>query len=462
MTYQFHNYLAILTLLFIPLFTAGFYVPISYAAPESANSGRVIIRDSEIEKNITNWTTGVIGAAGMRPNQVNIILVQSPEVNAFVAGGANIFLYTGLIDLSDDVGQVVGVIAHEVGHIAGGHLSRTADVGKNASFEAMLGALVGIGAAIATGDSSAAAAGISIGQGQAMNKFLAFSRVQESSADQAGFRFLTSAGLSPTGLPGFLEKLSSQELLPASQQSPFVRTHPLSRDRVEALQHKVNESSLRTKAFPAEWDQQYARVKAKLLGFTSPLQVTYKYPSSDQSIPAQYARAISSYRLNQITPALEKVDSLIAQEPKNPYFYELKGQILFEFGKAALSVAPYEKAVLYAPDSGLIRMALAQSLIESSGQNTAKLQSAIEHLKRAEKDEPRSPQIKRLLATAYGRMGKEPEARVYLAEEALMRGNRKDAFRMADAALKQLPGNSPEALRAKDIINTVGEVDKNK
>jgi predicted Zn-dependent protease len=455
MTYQFRTYVTIITL----LATTTLGVKGSYAA---SDSGQVIIRDTEIEKDVRNWTGGVMNAAGMQSSQVNIILIQSPDVNAFVAGGANIFIYTGLIDLSDNVGQVVGVIAHELGHIAGGHLSRTADVSKNASFEAMLGAIVGIGAAIATGDSSAAAAGISIGQSQAMNNFLAFSRVQESSADQAGFRFLTGAGLSPQGLPTFLEKLESQELLPASQQSPFVRTHPLSRDRVEALQHKVDDSPLKTKAFPSDWDNQYARVKAKLLGFTSPLQVTYKYPTSDMSIPAQYARAISSYRLNQMAPALQKTEALIKLEPKNPYFYELKGQILYEFGKAALSVDPYEKAVLYAPDSGLIRTALAQSLIESAGQNTTKLQSAIDHLKRAEKDEPRSTQIKRLLATAFGRMGKEPEARVYLAEEALMRGNKKDAVRMADVTLKQLPPNSPEALRAQDIINTVGEPTKNK
>lgn len=455
MAYQFRSYVTLITLLATTTLS-----PVSSNA--ASDSGQVIIRDTEIEKDIRTWTNGVMNAAGMQSSQVNIILIQSTDVNAFVAGGANIFIYTGLIDLSDNVGQVVGVIAHELGHIAGGHLSRTGEVGKNASFEAMIGALVGIGAAIATGDSSAAAAGITIGQSQAMNKFLAFSRVQESSADQAGFRFLTGAGLSPQGLPTFLEKLGSQELLPASQQSPFVRTHPLSRDRIEALQHKVDDSPLKLKPFPSDWNEQYARAKAKLLGFTSPLQVTYKYPSSDNSIAAQYARAISAYRLNQMAPAIQKTDALIQAEPKNPYFYELKGQILYEFGKAALSVEPYQKAVLYAPDSGLIRTMLAQSLIESAGQNTEKLQSAIDHLKRAEKDEPRSTQIKRLLATAYGRMGKEPEARVYLAEEALMHGNKKEAARMADVTLKQLPPNSPEALRAQDIINTVGEPTKNK
>lgn len=455
MTYQFRRFRHFLgTVLFIS--TA------SCLAFDAEASGQSIIRDTEIERNIANWTSGVISSAGMTPSQIDIILIQSPEVNAFVAGGANIFIYTGLIDLSENVGQVVGVIAHEIGHISGGHLSRTADVGKNASFEAMLGAIVGIGAAIATGDSSAAAAGISIGQGQAMNRFLSFSRVQESTADQAGFRFLTGAGLSPVGLPSFLDKLSSQELLPVSQQSQFVRTHPLSRDRIESLQHKVDASPLKDKSFPAEWDSEYARVKAKLLGFTSPQQVLYKYPSKDTSIPAQYARAISAYRLNQMMPALQKMDALIKLEPQNPYFHELKGQILYEFGKASQSIAPYETALNFVPDSGLIRTALAQSLIESAGKDTNKLKSAIDHLKRAEKDEPRSTTIKRLLATAYGRMGRETEARVFLAEEALMRGNRKEAARMAEISLKQLSPDSPELRRAKDIINTVGEPEKNK
>lgn len=456
MTYQFRTLFCIFPL----VMGLGCIVMLPSIADAASNSGQVIIRDTEIEQDLQGWTAGVMSSAGLSSKQVNIVLIQSPEVNAFVAGGANIFLYTGLIDLSDNVGQVVGVVAHELGHIAGGHLSRAAEVGKNASFEAMLGAIVGIGAAIATGEGSAAAAGISIGQGQAMNNYLAFSRVQESAADQAGFRFLTGANLSPEGLPSFLDKLSSQELLPTSQQSQFVRTHPLSRDRVDVLQHKVDESPLKTKAFPAGWDDQYARVKAKLLAFTSPQQVAYKYPSSDQSVPAIYARAISSYRLNQAQPALQQIATLIAKEPDNPYFYELKGQILYDFGKAAESVAPYQKAVALAPDAGLIRTALAQSLIESAGKDTSKLQAAIDHLKRAEKDEPRSTSIKRLLATAYGRMGKEAEARVFLAEEALMRGNRDEASRMAEATIKQLPAGSPELIRAKDIINTVGEPDK--
>lgn len=447
---------------FLSLFGCAVFSMFGTELAIARSSGQVIIRDAEIESDLRRWTTPVIQAANMTPDQVNMVLIQSNDVNAFVAGGSNIFIYSGLIDLSDNVGQVIGVISHELGHISGGHLSRTAEVAKNASFEAMLGTIVGIGAAIATGDGSAAAAGMSIGQAGATNTFLAHSRVQESVADQAGLRFMTGAQMNPEGLSEFLDKLSSQELLPASQQSQFVRTHPLSRDRIESLQHKIDDSPYKTEKFPAAWNDQYARIKAKLMGFTSPQQVAYKYPSSDTSIPAQYARAISAYRLNQMQAALDRIASLIQQEPQNPYFYELKGQILFEFGKAAEAVPAYEKAVQYAPDSGLIRSALANALIESAGKDPAKLQSAIDHLKRAEKEEPRSTSIKRMLATAYGRMGKESEARVFLAEEALMQGRRDEASRMADVTIKQLPPNSPELIRAKDIINTVGEPDKNK
>lgn len=430
-------------------------------APAYANSsGRTIIRDAEIEADLHLWTEDLFRAAGMSSDQVNIILVQSSDVNAFVAGGANIFIYTGLIDKTGNVGEVIGVIAHELGHIAGGHLTRTGEVAKNASFEAIIGALIGIGAAVATGDSGAAAAGIRIGQGQAMNHFLAFSRVQESSADQAGYRFMTGAGYDPEGLPSFLEKLASQELLTLSEQSQYVRTHPLSQDRVDALENKVQSSPLKGKAYPPGWGENYKRMKAKLLAFISPQQVLYVYPSSDTSMAARYARTIAAYRTNHVDDAIKLVNGLLADEPNNPYFHELKGQMLFEFGKVSESIPSYEKASGMAPASGLIRTAYARSLIEGARNNQEMLQKAIGQLKRAEQDEPRSTEIKRLLATAYGKLGQEPQARVYLAEEALMKGRKSEAVRMAKVTLKQLPPNSAEALRAKDIINTVGDADE--
>lgn len=441
--------------LLVLLTWGGGEVSLSYAQPP-----RSIIRDAETEAALREWSEGVVISAGLSPDQVNIILLEDPGINAFVAGGTNIFIYTGLLLKTETPTEALGVIAHELGHIAGGHLTRTSEVAENASFEAILGAVLGVGAAIATGDGAAAAAGVQIGQSSAMSRFLSYSRVQESSADQAGFRFMTGAGVNPSGLVSFLDKLSSQELLDTSQQSEYVRSHPLSRNRVEALENQLSRSTLRDKEIPASWREEHARLKAKLLAYISPQQVTYVYKSSDSSIPSLYARSIAAYRLNHVEEALTLADQLIAREPKNPYFHELKGQMLFEFGKISDSVKAYEKAVALLPSSGLIRVALAHSLIEQQGASPSTLQEAISHLKRAERDEPRSSSIKRLLATAYGRMGKEVEARVYLAEEALMQGNKEKAKSMAENALKKLPAQSPERLRAQDVINSVGDQDK--
>ena len=418
-------------------------------------AGLSIIRDEEIETYLNEWAEPVIRAAGMTPEQVNIILVQSPEVNAFVAGGANIFIYTGLISKTENPGELVSVIAHELGHIAGGHLTRTRDMQTQASFETLLGTLLGVGAAIATGDGGAAAAGAQIGRSSAMNSFMAFSRVQESSADQAGFRFIESANLNPSGTVTFLQKIASEELLPTSQQSQFMRTHPLSQQRIEALKNKVDNSPLRTKPTPAKWDDQYQRMKAKLAGFVTPQQVTYQYKSQDNNIPSLYARTIAAYRQSRIQEALTLNDQLLSKEPNNPYFLELKGQILYESGKIADSLPFYEKAVKMKPSSGLIRIAYAQSLLDTAGKSPAALEKAIDELKRAQIDEPRTTRVKRLLATAYGRRGEEVKARVYLAEEALMQGKKSQAASMAKSVLTQLPPGSPEYIRAQDVISSV-------
>ncbi len=425
-------------------------------APAFAQPGRVLIRDTEIETSLREWSKGVTTAAGLTPEQVRIILVQSPDVNAFVAGGPNIFIYTGLIQKSENPGEVVGVIAHELGHIAGGHLVRTRAVADNASFEAMLATVLGIGVAVLSGDGGAAAAGTAIGQSAGLNRFLSHSRVQESSSDQAAMKFLETAQINPTGLVSFLNKLSSEELLDVSQQSAYMRTHPITSDRIEALKTRLEQSALKDQPYPANWVEQHARMKAKLLAFISPQQVTLAYPSSNPSFAARYARAIAAYRQNRLQEALSQVDELIQEEPDNPYLYELKGQALYENGRIKESVAPYQKALDLKPQSGLIRMYLAQAIMEASPDPSAQ-KRAMELLKRAERDEPRTTRIKRLLATAAGRLGQEAQARVYLAEEAFMQGRKGDARALANAALKGLPAQSPETLRARDVITTLDQ-----
>lgn len=429
------------------LFLLSLSILLCDAITTNAHAGNTIIRDTEIETYLRNWTKGVFNAAGLSPEQVNIVLVQDTDVNAFVAGGTNIFIYTGLIAKTKTPEELIGVIAHETGHIAGGHLVRTRRAMENASFESILGTVLGVGAAIAGAGADAATAGVAIGQASATNSFLSHSRVQESSADQAGLKYMMSAALDPSGLISFLKVIANQELLPTSQQSGYMRTHPLSRDRIEALDHTLaTYHDLKTSAHPT-WTEGHARLKAKLQAFISPSQITYAYPSSNQSIAARYARAIAAYRMNKIDEAINGMNDLIKAEPQNPYFYELKGQILYESGKAKESIPVYQKSLSLLPSAALVRTAYAQSLID-----TGNYQTALSELKRAEKDEPREAHIKHLMATAAGRLGNEPEAKVYLAEEAAMTGRDKDARDLANAALKTLPAGSPARIRAQDLL----------
>ncbi|HPD83009.1 MAG: M48 family metalloprotease [Alphaproteobacteria bacterium] len=420
---------------------------------------QTVIRDSEIEAYLSEWFTPIFKANDMQPNQVKIILVQSNEINAFVAGGSNIFFYTGLIDRTDNPDELIGVMAHELGHISGGHLVRGRAAMERASYESIIGTIIGVGAAVATGNAGAAGAGSLAANSVAERRFLSKARTFESTADQAAIKSMNRANISPEGLMTFLEKLEGEEFLPNSQQSEYIRSHPLTRNRIESVQAAVEKPGQDYPPVSEKWTDQHARMKAKLMGFINPEQVAWKYDDSDQSVPANYARAVAYYRQNQIDKALNKVNALISQEPNNPYFYELKGQMLFEFGRIKESLPAYQKAIDLLPQSGLIRTALAHAQIENAGDQPKLLNEAIENLNRAAQDEPRSTEVQRLLATAYGRQGKDAYARLHLGEEALLQGKMDYAKQQATTALKGLPENSASALRAKDII---AFVDKNK
>ncbi len=425
---------------------------IALGAFVSPAGAQTVIRDAEIEEYMTEWFEPVYQAAGMSADQVKIVIVQDPMVNAFVAGGSNIFFYTGLLEKTDGPGEIIGVMAHELGHIAGGHLIRAREAMENASFEAILGSIIGVGAAILTGDGNAAGALGSAGSSMAQRKFLSYSRGFESSADQFALSTLNKASLDPSGLATFLEKLEAQELLPASQQSEYVRTHPLTRTRIESVTAGAQQSAANGKSYPAKWTDQHARMKAKLMGYIAPQQVSWTYDDRDTSIPALMARAIAAYRTNDVPLALKLTDQLIAREPDNAYFQELKGQMLMEFGRVPDALPYYQKAVSLKPRSGLIRTALGHAQLETAGSDPAKLQKSIENLEAAMKYEPRAPRIHRLLATAYGRKGDDANARLHLAEEALLLRNKPYARAQAEAAVKSLPQGSRGWLRAKDII----------
>lgn len=410
-----------------------------------------IIRDAEIETTIKDWALPVARAADLDPGSLNIVLVQSPDINAFVAGGQNIFLYTGLIDKADNADEIVGVLAHEMGHIVGGHLLRTRERMERASYEAILGAIIGLGAAVAAGDGKAGAAAVASATSMAQQRFLSFSRDQESTADQAAVRFLSGAGVNPTGLVTFMQKLADQDVLSVNQQAMYVRTHPLSRDRVDALAAALAKDPDRHKPVPTVWADEFARVKAKLLAFIEPSRVAFVYDTNDHSVAADYARAIAAYRQNQVDDALDRIDALIAREHKNPYFYELKGQMLFDFGRIEPAAAAYRLALEYAPRQPLLQFAYARALIETPMARKETLQKAANILSLVTTAEPRNGEAYRQLGVVYGRMGNEPRAQIYLAEEAWRRGRFDEALNFVESALAKLPSHSSTAKDAQNL-----------
>lgn len=432
-------------------------------AQGNAQGGMTIIRDTEIESMIGEWMAPVFAAAGLDPAGVKIILVQSNEMNAFVAGGSNIFVYTGLMEKTDNPGEMIGVLAHEMGHIAGGHLIRSRDAMERASYESVIGAILGVGAAIATGDSSAVPA-VALGTGSmAQRRFLAHSRVQEASADQAAMGFLEKAQINPSGLGSFMEKLKAEIYLPTDRQSEYVMTHPLVENRIDALQTRIAQSPYKDKPLPAAWTAQHARMKAKLLGFLHPEQISWVYGDQDDSVPARYARAIAAYRNNNVDGALARIDALLNTEPDNPYFLELKGQMLVDFGRGAEAIPFYRRAVSILPEASLLRIALGHALIESAAGSDAPeeaLKEAVGQLERALRDEARSTRLHRLLATACGRLGDEDMARVHLAEEAVLQQRYDYAREQAQGVLDHAAADSVAAVRAKDVLSFIESQEK--
>lgn len=287
----------------------------------------------------------------------------------------------------------------------------------------------------------------------AMRRYLSYSRAFESSADQAVLKYLEKAQINPTGLKTFMQKLEGQEQRPTSQQSEYVRTHPLTRNRIDAIDARVQQSPYKDKAYPEKWVKQHKMMLAKLTGFITPQQVAWVYDDRDNSPESLTARTIAAYRTDDVNKALKLSDQLLAQDPNNPYNLELKGQMLVDFGRVKEAVPYYEKAVAQKPDASLIRTALAHTQIETAGSNQDTLKKALQNLILAQKDDPKSTRIQRLMATAYGRTGDEPRAKLHLAEEALLQRKYDYAKSLADTALKGLKTGSADWIRANDIIN---------
>lgn len=419
-------------------------VLVSAAQPASAQ-GMKIIRDDEIEETLRAMARPILQQAGLSPSVVRMILIEDNSLNAFVAGGQNIFFHTGLLLQVKNPGELLGVIAHESGHIASGHLARMQVEAENATMQALIGQILGVAVAIGAKSGDAGMAIGSAAQSVALRGMLRHSRVQEGAADQSGVRFLQGAGLPVDGFMTFMEQLAAQELLPESQQSEYVRTHPISQDRVDFLRNIIDTSNIGGK-IPAGWDDRLKRMQAKLEGYLFPDRALMR---RGDDIPTRYARAIALYRKADITRALPVLDGLIADEPNNPYFYELKAQMLFEHGRNAEALPAYKKAAELAPRAGLIAGAYGHALVEAK---PPQLDEAIRQLQRAISIEPRQSTFHQFLAIAYGRQGKEGLSRLHLAERSFLQRKYNDARTEANLALNALPAG-PSRQRALDILD---------
>ena len=426
--------------------TTAVVLAASIAFVQPAAAAETFIRDTEIEADIRTMVTPIWKAAGLEPSALHVYLIEDKTLNSFVAGGQNEFINTGLIMRAETPNQLLGVLAHETGHIAGGHLTRAQQAMRNASIEGIIATVLGAAAAV-VGKSGGALLGA---EGVAQRAWAQYSLTQEASADQAALTFLDRSSQSSRGLLQFFQILQGEELLSGVRQDPYLRTHPLTAQRMEYVRNHVDHSRFSDTPDSADNVEMLKRIKVKLSAFTSPPSSTLAaYPDQDQSVLARYARAIAYYRMPKLDKALPIIDGLIRDYPKDPYFRELKGQMLFENGRIADAVQPYEEAVRLAPGAPLLRISLAQVYIESNDPKVTK--RAIAHLNDALRTEDKESNGWHLLATAYGREDQMGMAALALAEEGLSAGKKKDATQQASRAKALLKKSSAAYNRAEEI-----------
>lgn len=407
-----------------------------------------LIRDAEIERIIRAYAAPLLRSAGIPPDAVTIRLLNDNSLNAFVTTRQRMFLYTGLV-MRTDLEALVGVIAHEIGHIAGGHLVRLDAQREQFSTTALLTTLVGTAAGALVGRPDLGLVLGSGAQGSALRGFLAYTRTEEAAADAFALSALEREGLPAHGLRDFMQQLQGQEALSSASQDPYLRTHPLTRDRLAAMEAHVERSRATAAGVPAEWREMHARMKAKLIAFLRPPSETLTRYEDVTGTAADYARAIAHYKAVELDTAQAMIDRLIAAEPRNPFFEELKGQMLFESGRVSESLTHYERAVSLAPDEPLLRVALAHAQIESG--DAALLKAAQDNLRNALSRDDNNALAWRLLAQAYGRAGDAALADYAMAETALRSGQYDRALFHVGRAETQVPRGSPTWLRLQDI-----------
>jgi predicted Zn-dependent protease len=430
-------------------------IPIQWAYAKQ--TGPAFIRDAEIEHTLRSYAIPIFNAAGLNGNDVAIYIINDRSLNAFVAGGQRLFLFTGLLERVDTPNQLKGVIAHETGHIAGGHLARTQEALQNATVRSIIGILLGA-VAVAAGGGGAGAAVIAGSGDLATKSFLEYSRTQESSADQASITYLDNTGQSGQGMVEFLEILD-QTYRSYDSGFSYYRSHPITSERIVALKQRVEKSPFRDVKDSPESIEELHRIQAKLFGYTRTLaQTLRKYPVTDQSVSARYARAIAYFNYPDLEKARLEIDSLLAEDPTDPYFHELKGQALYENGDPVGALPSLEVAVELAPREPLILTMYGTVLNATGAQADTTL--AIDILTESLSLDPNNATSWDQLAIAYSRKGDTGMLSLASAERYLLGGNYQKAIFHAKRAQDFFAAGTPANLRAEDIITLAGEASR--
>ena len=420
------------------------------AQPAAAQS---ILRDAETEALLQDLVDPLAEAAGLQRGAVEVVLVQDPSINAFVAGGQRIYVHTGLINAAESANEVQGVLAHELGHIMGGHVIRIYEGAGNATKIQLVSLLASVAAALAGAPADAAMAGIALGQQAALGSFLNFTRTQEASADAASVSYLAKSGITGKGSVAFFEKLQNYEFrygYSQSDEAGYARTHPLTGDRISRLQADFQKDPAWDKAPDAGWQERFLRVKAKLQGYISePAQTLNSYPAYLTSVPAHYARAYAYHKQSKIPEALEEIDALMAVGPDDPYFLELKGQILLESGRPVEALEPFRRATTLTGNDPLIASMFGLALLAT--EDNSHLAEAEQVLKAAVGRDRENPMAWYQLGIVYGKRGDIPRARLASAEQQIMSGRAREALQNAEAAERTLPTGTPDWIRAQDV-----------
>lgn len=427
------------------------------AAAPNFKSG-AFLRDAEIESILTDFISPIFTVAGLNPRDIHIYIINNPDLNAAAGPNYSFFLNSGFLIDASNADEIVGVLAHETGHIADGHILNRLEAMERASIMA-LAAMV-LGAAAAAAGSPDAATGLALGGAlSAQYSFLHYSRGQEASADQAGVRFLDKLGWSAKGFLSFMKKLKTQDLLTSDQQDGYLRTHPLTSDRVDFLSNYVTHSKLSDRELPLHLQHKFARMKLKMMAFLMPGRLQMQLSSDDQTFEARYARSILQFMSNNHDEALRNLNSIIKETPKDPYLYDLKGQIFYDKGDIKSAASAYKEALSLAPEQTLIALAYAQCLLELG--DSSSTHEAFKLVKEAVKKEDKNPFAWQLLAIAYGKQGNLGMSALSLAEKALSEDNYPTAKEQSERAIKLLKDGAA-ALRAKDIFEYVNLLEKQK